>query len=93
MLNKFCKFAIATLISTVTADAAIDDGVLILTDANWREETSKYDRVLVHYYTPWCGRCKDLATEYAAAAKLLSSGDKPVAFAKVDCAENPKLAD
>jgi len=39
--------------SGVTAAAEVDEGVLVLTDANFDEELVKYDNLLVEFYAPW----------------------------------------
>ena len=39
--------------SVVSADAELDEGVLVLTDENWEEEIAKYDKLLVEFYAPW----------------------------------------
>lgn len=33
--------------------AEVDEGVLILTDANFDEELVKYENLLVEFYAPW----------------------------------------
>lgn len=55
MKKIFQILALSALLSvtTVTADAELDEGVLVLTDANFDEELAKHDHLLVEFYAPW----------------------------------------
>lgn len=67
------------------AEPEKDEGVLVLTDANFDEAVSKNaGGFLVEFYAPWCGHCKSLAPEYASAAKTLAEKDPPRYIGKVD---------
>ncbi|KAH9503197.1 Protein disulfide-isomerase A3 [Bulinus truncatus] len=76
---------IAILSLFVLSTIASEDDVLVFTDDNFATEIAKYDVILVEFYAPWCGHCKNLKPEYEAAAAILKKSDPPVALAKVDC--------
>jgi protein disulfide-isomerase A1 len=66
--------------------------VVILTDGNFSSFISKNKHVMVEFYAPWCGQCKMLTPEYAAAAKDLAEEGAEVALAKVDATEESDLS-
>lgn len=76
---------------THEATPAIDEtNIVVLSDGNFSDFVSKHRHVMVEFYAPWCGHCKALAPEYAAAATALR--DEEVVLAKVDATEENELA-
>jgi len=75
----------------------IEKDVLILTDKTVNATIQKGSSVLLEIYTPWCGYCKKLLPEYAAAATKLKEEEKnggaKVILAKIDATENKATAD
>lgn len=63
--------------------------VVVLKEANFSEAVAKNRYLMVEFYAPWCGHCKALAPEYAAAATELKG---EVVLAKVDATEENELA-
>ncbi|KAJ3679798.1 hypothetical protein LUZ60_016076 [Juncus effusus] len=66
--------------------------VAVLTTANFSTFIEKNKHVMVEFYAPWCGHCKMLTPEYAAAAKELAEEGADVTLAKVDATEESDLA-
>ncbi|XP_055962737.1 protein disulfide-isomerase A4 [Sorex fumeus] len=75
-------------------DSAVteENGVLILTDANFDTFVADKDTVLLEFYAPWCGHCKQFAPEYEAIAGVLKENDPPVPVAKIDATTESALA-
>lgn len=62
----------------------LDEGVLILQDDNFEQAMDTFDVMMIEFYAPWCGHCKQLAPKYKEAAKKLRTSGVAVALGKCD---------
>ncbi|XP_015692131.1 protein disulfide isomerase-like 1-2 [Oryza brachyantha] len=103
-LNLILPFAlsIAVMLSSgpAVADAEsaaveLQEAVLALDAGNFSEVVAQHPFIVVEFYAPWCGHCKELAPEYEKAASGLRNNDPPVVLAKVDAYDerNKELKD
>lgn len=66
-----------------------ESDVVVLKESNFTDFLEKNQYVMVEFYAPWCGHCKALTPEYAAAATELKG---EAVLAKVDATEESELA-
>jgi len=84
--------ALLLVVGAFATDIKTEDGVYVLTDSNFDDALKEFDFALIEFYAPWCGHCKKLAPEYAAAAQSLAKTNPEIKLAKVDCTVEKEVA-
>lgn len=84
IFSLFVLFASLQLISASDSE----DDVIVLGQDSFQDAVNNNANIMVEFYAPWCGHCKQLAPEYANAATVLK-GEVPLA--KVDCTQHKEL--
>ena len=62
-----------------------------LTDSNFDEFLESNPSVLVMFYAPWCGHCKQMKPKFVSAAEKLKDLNIGGKLAAVDCTKETKL--
>ncbi|XP_053198850.1 protein disulfide-isomerase A4 [Scomber japonicus] len=69
-----------------------ENGVLVLNDKNFETFMEGKDTVLIEFYAPWCGHCKQFVPEYEKIAQALKENDPPIPVVKVDATVATEVA-
>ncbi|XP_016106207.1 protein disulfide-isomerase A2 [Sinocyclocheilus grahami] len=75
-----------------TEEITEEKDVLVLHSVNFDRALSENKYLLVEFYAPWCGHCRNLEPIYAEVAELLKNGSSEVRLAKVDIDEEKDFA-
>lgn len=84
------RLVIATLLSFLFSICS--GNVVTLTKDNFDSIVDGSANMMVEFYAPWCGHCKNLAPEWQLASETFQPSDG-VKFGAVDATENSALAD
>lgn len=72
-------------------DITGNENIQFLDDANFDNFVSSKKQVLVMFYAPWCGHCKNMKPAYGEAALEISSQLPDAALAAVDATKTNEL--
>jgi protein disulfide-isomerase A1 len=89
MVQSLILLVLVACFALYNAEPKLEEGVIVMTDANFDEVVEANPLILVEFYAPWCGHCKALAPEYAKAATALK--DEPAMLGKVDATEHKEV--
>ena len=80
MRSTICIIALAVVAG---ANIDVDEGVLVLNGDNFDDALKEHEIVLVEFYAPWCGHCKQLAPVFEEVAEKLLK--KKIADPPIPC--------
>eukprot|EP01041_Mallomonas_annulata_P007474 gene7474-15296_t len=80
------------LITQLMAENRIQGEVIALYTDNYDKIMKDSKWIIIDYYTPWCGHCKQLTPEWLRMAGILERKNSPVRVAKIDADSESFLA-
>nr|DAZ86636.1 TPA_inf: venom-related protein PDI [Conus judaeus] len=91
---KFATVFSLTLLAFVACEEVEqEEEVYVLNATNFDNFIMENEFVLVEFYAPWCGACKNLAPVYSEVAGILMDEGSNIKLAKVDVTVEKDLAE
>lgn len=87
MATKFwiLVFLACVVLAKQKEEFPIEEGIKVLTPESFGKAYKKYNQLIIEYYAPWCGQCKNFAPQYTQLARLLPRMVPGMTLTKLDC--------
>jgi len=66
LMRRWVFFVLVLCMLVVVRGEVDEKDVLVLDDSNFDSALVKYDHMLVEFYAPWCGHCKELTPNWVS---------------------------
>ena len=93
MVNRVSALLVAFAALAAGEEWEYEDNVAVLDETNFDAFIASQEYTIIEFYAPWCGHCKSLAPEWAAAAGKTRRLNPSTILAKVDADAHKKLSD